>query len=269
MIRLRHTTLLAATGLLLTLAAYAKQDILKPEQAFRYDVSSTANAIHVDWTIEPGHYLYKERMSYATTTPGVVLGEAELPPGKAYADEFFGDMHIYRGAARIRIPIVTQPADGGTLDLTIRSQGCADIGLCYPPQTWSSLVTLTAQASSSKLTRLLAGGSRPTKPGAPLPPEQAFSALVSVADPFTLRVDFTIAEGYYLYRDSIAVNATGDTAATGKPLLPPGTLQFDEHFGESAVFYSALTFEVPLTRSSPARSPTRAARRTVSAIHRS
>ncbi len=251
MTRLCRTTLLAAVSLLLALSAQAKQEILKPEQAFRYAVSSSDGAIFVDWTIEPGHYLYKERMSFATTTPGAALGEAELPPGKEYADEFFGDMHIYRGTIRVRIPIATQPAGGGTLDLTIRSQGCADIGLCYPPQTWSSSVVLPAQASSSKLSRLLAGGPRSTKPGEPLPPEQAFRAQVTVADPFTLHVDFAIAEGYYLYRDSIAVTTTGNTADTGKLLLPPGTMQSDEHFGESAVFYSALTFEVPLTRSSP------------------
>jgi len=257
---LRKTMLLTTAALLLTLTAQAgqaqgKQIILKPEQAFRYAVSSTDGALFVDWTIEPGHYLYKERMSYATTTPGIVLGEAELPPGKKYADEFFGEMHIYRGETRVRIPIVTQPAGISTMDLTIRSQGCADIGLCYPPQTWSSSVELPATPASSKLSRLLGDGARRARPGEPLPPEQAFRALVTVADPFTLRIDFSIAEGYYLYRDSIAVaaaaNTVKSTAAPGTPLLPPGTMQYDEHFGESAVFYTTLGFDVPLTRSSP------------------
>jgi thiol:disulfide interchange protein DsbD len=253
MISLRRTTLLAVAGLLLALTAYAKQTILKPEQAFRYTVSSADGAILVDWTIEPGHYLYKERMSFATTTAGIVLGEAEMPPGKKYADEFFGDMHIYRTKARVRIPVVKQPAGNAPIDLTIRSQGCADIGLCYPPQTWSTAVALAATTSPSKLSRLLSGSAQQSKPGEPLPPEQAFSALITVADPFTLHIDFTIAEGYYLYRDSIEVTAaSGGPAATGKPLLPPGTMQIDEHFGNTAVFYTALPFDVPLTRSSPA-----------------
>ncbi|MDP6675528.1 MAG: protein-disulfide reductase DsbD [Gammaproteobacteria bacterium] len=254
----RRTTLLIVAGLLLSLAtlpALAKQKILKPEQAFRYTVVNSGEAIIVDWTIEPDHYLYKERMSFATQTPGIELGEAQLPPGKAYKDEFFGDMHIYRSEARVRIPVIKQPADGGTLDLSIRSQGCADIGLCYPPQTWSASVELAAIAPSTKMSRMLASGNQRTKPGEPLPPEQAFQPLVTVTDPFTLHIDFNIAPGYYLYRNNLTVavadNAPDSLAATGTPQLPPGTMQYDEHFGETPVFFTALTFDVPLTRSSP------------------
>ncbi len=254
----RRTTLLVLTGLLLSLATlpgHAKQKILQPEQAFRYNVVVNEEAIIVDWTIEPDHYLYKERMSFATQTPAIELGEAQLPPGKEYKDEFFGDMHIYRGAARVRIPILKQPADGGTLDLSLRSQGCADIGLCYPPQTWSASVELAAITPSTKKSRWFTSGNRQTKPGAPLPPEQAFQPLVSVADPFTLQIDFNIAPGYYLYRNNITVTAAGNApdnlVATGIPQLPPGTMQYDEHFGETPVFYTALSFDVPLTRGSP------------------
>jgi len=206
--------------------AHANQTILKPEQAFRYTVSSADGALFVDWTIEAGHYLYKERMSFATETPGMALGEAELPPGKKYTDEFFGEMHIYRGKARVRIPIARQPAGGGPVNLIIRSQGCADIGLCYPPQTWSAAVELPA---TSKMSRLLGTDDRRNRPGDPLPPAQAFQPLITVFDPFTLHVDFMIAEGYYLYRDSITVNiaagAKPGTAATGTPQLPSGTMQ--------------------------------------------
>ncbi len=249
MTALRRLTLLLTAGLLLALTAHAKQDILKPEQAFRYDVYSADGAIVVDWTIEPEHYLYKERMSFATKTPGVVLGAAEMAPGKKYADEFFGEMHIYRGTTQVRIPVMQSP--GGAMELIIRSQGCADIGLCYPPQTWMATVELPATNPPSKMSRLI-GGAAMTNPDEPIAPEHAFSPLVTVTDPFTLRVDFTIADGYYLYRDSIAVKALGNAAATAAPQLPAGTMQYDESFGDTAVFYQTLGFDVPLTRSSPA-----------------
>ena len=254
-----HVITMAITISLLlaqTALAQGNRTILKPEQAFRYAVSSTDNALIVDWTIEPDHYLYKERMSFATETPGVVLGEAQLPPGKKYTDEFFGEMHIYRGKTRVRIPLAQQPAGGGTVNLIIRSQGCADIGLCYPPQTWSALVelppsTAASPSSTSKLARLLDGGQRQTGFDEPLPPEQAFRALVTVVDPFTVHIGFTITDGYYLYRNSIAVSTDSNAAATGRPTVPPGTLQYDEHFGDTAVFFNELEFDVPLTRSSP------------------
>ena len=85
----------------------------------------------------------------------------------------------------------------------------------------------------------------------PLPPEQAFPAIIDIVDPFTLRVRFTVADGYYLYRDSIAVSIDSPEAAAGQPQLPPGIMQYDEHFGDVAVFYNELVFDVPLTRASP------------------
>ena len=124
--------------------AAAKQDILKPDEAFRYTVTATPGEMSVQWTIEPGHYLYKERMSYASRTAAVTIGEARMPAGEAHEDEFFGEMHIYRNAAEIRIPIATRAAGADTLELELRSQGCADIGLCYPPQVWTTRVDLPA-----------------------------------------------------------------------------------------------------------------------------
>ncbi len=228
--------------------ATAAQEILKPEQAFRYAVAVEDGAIIVDWTIEPGHYLYKERMSVATATPGVTLGVAGMPDGKAYTDEFFGEMHIYRDSVRVRIPVTTLPAGVTTVELAIRSQGCADIGLCYPPQNWTATVDMTAPIAS-KISRLLGAGANPDEP---LPPAEAFQPLIEVADPFTLRVNFRIAAGYYLYRDSLEVTAFGAAAAAGAPALPPGTLHEDEHFGTTLVYFADLSFDVPLTRATPA-----------------
>jgi thiol:disulfide interchange protein DsbD len=241
-----------AATLVTAVPAMGKQEILKPEQAFRYDVTAEGDEVVVEWTIAPEHYLYKERMSYASRSDGVTLGEALLPAGKPYTDEFFGDMHIYRNAAEVRIPIVARAAGADALELELRSQGCADIGLCYPPQKWMARVDLPATSSGpGPLTRLMSGGPTRRSSDEPLPPEQAFRPRVSIVDPFNLRVDWTIAEGYYLYRDSLGISTSGDYAALGVPVLPVGTTTWDEHFGETQVFYSGVSFDVPLSRSTP------------------
>jgi len=241
-------------ALLAAAPAAAKQDILRPEQAFRYDVSVAGDEVVVLWDIEPGHYLYKERMHYASRTADVTLDDARLPAGKPYTDEFFGDMHIYRKAAEVRIPIAARAPGADALELELRSQGCADIGLCYPPQVWTASVTLppatnAAPGEQSPLARLMADA---TGTDEPLPPEQAFRHVVTVVDPFNLRVDWTIEAGYYLYRDSLALSTTGAAAATGAVSMPAGTTTWDEHFGETQVFYSSVTMDVPLSRSTPA-----------------
>jgi len=253
--RIGASCALLAIALLTAVPAVAKQEILKPEEAFRYEVTATADEVVVNWTIEPEHYLYKERMSYASRGDAVTIGAARMPAGKPYADEFFGEMHIYRNTAEIRIPIAARAAGADTLTLELRSQGCADIGLCYPPQVWTAEVDLppTPPASAgSSLTRLMGSGGPARSSDDPLPPEQAFRLNIDMADPFTLRIEWDIEAGYYLYRDSLVVSSTGNAAAVGTPTIPPGTPTWDEHFGDTQVFYSSVALDVPLSRSTPA-----------------
>ena len=56
-----------------------------------------------------------------------------FPEGEIHEDEFFGQQEIYRGNFVIALPY-TRASTAETLDLGLRLQGCADIGLCYPPQ---------------------------------------------------------------------------------------------------------------------------------------
>jgi thiol:disulfide interchange protein DsbD len=139
-------------------ASAGPNDVLRPERAFPYELSTEGRDILLRWRIEPGYYLYRERMSVVALGPGVTLGAAAMPPGEPYEDEFFGRMEIYRGEVLVRIPVLA-PAEGAVeVELEIRSQGCADIGLCYPPQAWPALVMLddTAVAAANA-----AGDARP------------------------------------------------------------------------------------------------------------
>ncbi len=233
-------------------AGAAQDDILKPEEAFRYSVSSAGEELLVRWDIEPGHYLYKERMAFRSRTDGVELGDAVLPTGKPYEDEFFGRMEIYRQAAEVRLPIARRASGIQAIELELRSQGCADIGLCYPPQRWTTQVSL-GETPSGSLTALLGDGSPGTGvPGEPLPAEQAFVADVEVIDPFRLAVNWRVADGYYLYRDSLMATVLEGRAQAAMPVVPRGTPKWDEHFGDTEVFYSEARMEVPLSRPTPA-----------------
>jgi thiol:disulfide interchange protein len=109
---------LVLPGLLaaLLLAAWAgpagaidEEDILRPEEAFRYAVTAADGEVRVRWTIAPAHYLYRERMSFESRTPGVTLGPAVMPQGIPHEDEFFGPMEIYRGEAEVRLPLAERP----------------------------------------------------------------------------------------------------------------------------------------------------------------
>ena len=241
------------------------QDILKPEQAFRYAVSAGADALLVRWTITPGYYLYQERMSFESRTPGVVLGPPAMPLGELHRDEYFGDMHIYRGTVDIRLPLASRSPDADSLALAIKSQGCADAGLCYPPQVWVTNLSLPAAGGTpvagpvagppaGRLGALLADAAAGRSNGPkdePLPVGKAFRFRTTFVDPFTLKVAWSIAPGYYLYRHTLSVETTSDAVQLGPPELPPGQPKVDDEYGDTQVFYDEVAMTVPLTRSGP------------------
>lgn len=252
---LRHV--MAAGLLLIAVASNAfAQDVLRPEEAFRYRTEIRGDEVLVRWIIEPEHYLYRDRMGVSGLTPGIDLGEAVFPQGEPHADEFFGEMEIYRHEAVVRIPFKRSAGAPNELELELRLQGCADFGLCYPPQKWTTTLRL-ASSEPSRATMQDTGGLRELL-NAPyrtddqlLPPDQAFRPFIGVSDPFNLRVNWVIAEGYYLYRDSISVSTDADGVQTGALLLPSGTPESDEYFGDTEVFYREAVATVPLSRATP------------------
>jgi thioredoxin:protein disulfide reductase len=124
------------TALLLTgghPACAAEADFLPPEQAFALQVRRVdAHTLELRWTIAPGYHLYRERLSVDPQGAGLALGELTLPPGLPEFDANFGhEMVVYRNSLALQVPLRGVPA---AAQLEVNSQGCADQGLCYPPQ---------------------------------------------------------------------------------------------------------------------------------------
>ena len=80
----------------------------------------------------PEYYLYKGKFKFSAEPATVELGEPQLPAGEVKDDEFFGRVETYRGQLRFTVPV--NAAEGiDRFTLTVTSQGCADMGICYPP----------------------------------------------------------------------------------------------------------------------------------------
>ncbi len=245
---------LAATGFAPPAAAVSPEDLLRPEQAFRYQVEDTGEALLIRWTAEPGYYLYRQKLGIGSASDDVLLGDPVLPDGDTHEDEYFGRQEIYRGEFTMRVPYVNEGADRVTLEL--RSQGCADIGLCYPPQRWTTAVALAdaapapSPAASPFGSGRAPGGLAETGVGEFLAPDVAFRPLVSALDPYTVELAWQIEPGYYLYRDKLSVAAASDGVQLGALQTPAGKKKFDEYFGETEVYYDQVVAQVPLNRAS-------------------
>ena len=132
--------------------AVDEDDLLPVDQAFALSANAPAgDRIQLLWKIADGYYLYRHRISVQAT--GFQAQTLQLPNGKKHTDEFFGPVETYRGELVATLPGV---AAGGArqVSLKVKYQGCADLGVCYPPQTRTLNVTLpvlvgAASAASS------------------------------------------------------------------------------------------------------------------------
>ena len=126
---------------------------LEPDKAFVFSARTLdAGDIEVRYRIADGYYLYRERFKFAldpAKSGGATLGEPLLPKGEIKFDETFQkDVEHYRKDVVVRIPV-----SGATGPITLQStsQGCADAGLCYPPQV--AQATLAGLGSSAAASR--------------------------------------------------------------------------------------------------------------------
>ncbi len=141
-------------------ASAVAQDVLEPEKAFRLSARALdARTIEVRYRIEDGYYMYRDKFRFAAEPATVKLGPVSLPPGKIKQDEFFGKVETYRGDLAVRIPV---EAGADRLKLAVTSQGCADIGICYPPMTQHAEIVMAALSST-----IGGGGSSLFSTGAP------------------------------------------------------------------------------------------------------
>lgn len=102
---------------------------LKVNEAFKLDFDQQGNKLFVIWDIAPGYYLYKEKLEFVAKQAS--LTAPELPKGSDHEDEFFGKTEVYFDSLTLTIKLDNI---GENAVVKIRYQGCAEAGLCYPPE---------------------------------------------------------------------------------------------------------------------------------------
>lgn len=266
----RAAALCALLSLALPAFALDEKDLLPVDQAFALTASAPErNQIQLQFKIAPGYYLYRHRTS-VKADPAFNAGALQMPSGTKHHDDFFGEVETYR--ERLQVSLPGAPTDAaGTLSLEVRYQGCADAGVCYPPQKRVVQVTLpggggsaAAALPTARVTGVnafntpLAGagsGGGLRLPGSsnsqalPLPSEQAFGFDAIASDGNTLLLRFSPAPGYYLYRDRTSLKLEGSAGVLADtPRWPAAQSHRDEHFGDVSVYFNQVEVPLPLRR---------------------
>lgn len=133
-----------------------KTSFLPVHEAFQLKAKRQQQRLTLVWTIAPEHYLYQARITLSLEDAnGITLSALHYSPSEAYKDEYFGDVEIFRDKAEVNATIYA-PSDrlAAGLALKVRYQGCADAGLCYPPEEAYFFLTPSAdwqQSSNRKI----------------------------------------------------------------------------------------------------------------------
>lgn len=150
-----------------------------PEQPFRFRAEVAAgDRLQLHWEIAQGTYLYQEKIKLSLeNSPGVMLGEIQLPPAiikrnALRVDGTIGDVAVYYNRLDLTLPLARSAPEPIDITLRARFQGCADIGVCYPPHSDTVTLSLPALGTAAvaavaepppseqdRLAALLAGGS--------------------------------------------------------------------------------------------------------------
>lgn len=106
---------------------FGQPDFLPVKKAFVFTTEPLPSGeTRLHWKIADTYYLYQKRFKFDGLDPA---HQPVLPQGLEHSDEFFGATQVYRDQVEMLIPA------GASGQVKVSWQGCADAGLCYPPQT--------------------------------------------------------------------------------------------------------------------------------------
>ncbi|MCF7521053.1 protein-disulfide reductase DsbD [Neisseria sp. ZJ106] len=106
--------------------------LLPPEEAFSPLLEVSDQGVHARFKIADGYYLYQAKIT-AETEPAALLGEPSFSQGEEKNDEFFGKQTVFHHNAEAAWPYTNRPS--AAYKLVLNYQGCAEVGVCYPPVT--------------------------------------------------------------------------------------------------------------------------------------
>jgi thiol:disulfide interchange protein DsbD len=149
------------------------------------------------------------------------------------------------------VPNVMRHIAAGTLSLALLCTRAFAQGspATQTPGSPTAAPAPSSQQTSSAISAVLGASKSRSGTGDDfLPPDQAFrfDALADGSD--RVRLNWEIADGYYLYRARIKVATSGSAAQLGATQFPPGQVKNDEYFGKQEVYHHELSALVPVAR---------------------
>lgn len=122
-------------------------EVLSPEQAFQPTVRYENGDIVVDFSVNDCCYLYQDKLQLSSNNAAARFDQTEFPEAITHYDESFGDVWVYKKSFQFATPIYNTSADD-QMNVMLHYQGCAKIGICYPPQVFDTILSIPGNATA-------------------------------------------------------------------------------------------------------------------------
>ncbi|MEJ2612438.1 MAG: protein-disulfide reductase DsbD, partial [Candidatus Thiodiazotropha sp.] len=117
-----------------------EDELLDPEEAYKLTAKvEDGTHLRLYWSIADGTYLYQDKIQLSLSQgKDIALGQIELPKPEIkkdaiQADGSIGDVAIYHHEISLLVPLVRNTLEPQEITLKANFQGCAEMGVCYPP----------------------------------------------------------------------------------------------------------------------------------------
>ena len=156
LLHLSLATFFAITAAFFSVALYAQSslsgllgeadsEILSPDEAFVLEALPQGDdQLIATFSILDGYYLYRDKITFnIADDDNAALDVVSLTEGVEKYDEFFGNVDVNRNIAVAEV-LLKHSGEARDITIDVGYQGCADLGICYPPQTKQVTFTLAA-----------------------------------------------------------------------------------------------------------------------------
>ena len=113
-----------------------EQEFLHPDEAFALTViPEDPERFQASFRVAEGYYLYRDKTSFSIAGHDAGLMPYRLPSGIVKEDPLFGEVQTWSGDVAVDLRLAEALAGSDGISLVAEYQGCAERGVCYPPQT--------------------------------------------------------------------------------------------------------------------------------------
>jgi thiol:disulfide interchange protein DsbD len=177
----------AGLGLGRTLGLDGGDDLLPAEEAFKFSATVLDDTrLRLAWQIAPGTYLYQDKVKAAIEGAGVTLLPLDLPAPKIKKDTIrpdgeIGDVAVFAESFEVVARLQRSDPAVRNVVLVANYQGCADRGICYPPQkTRVKLELPELGGAAPAATAVVAAATTPATPAAAQEPVSEQDRIASM-----------------------------------------------------------------------------------------